>query len=87
MEAFRAQQSADGALKDGLSGLYIGGWQPDVTNGAMSAGWGRTDHSRDAQPGPEVCWDRDGSVEPLGPRDWDEEEREVCLAQESACRL
>ena len=79
LDAFRAQQSSDGAFKDGLAGLFIGGWQPDVTNGAMSAGWARTEHGRDVQPGPEVCWDREGGVEPLGLADMDEEEREVCL--------
>ncbi|KAK5135648.1 hypothetical protein LTR08_004949 [Meristemomyces frigidus] len=77
LDAFRAQQSAEGGLRDGLPGLYIGGWQPDTANGAVSAGWGRTDHGRDVQPGPDVCWDREGRVEPLGLTDMDEEEREL----------
>lgn len=80
LDAFRSQQSVDGGLKDGLHGLYVGGWQPDITNGATSAGWGRAEHSRDAQPAPDICWDRDGSVEPLGLAEMDEEEREVRFA-------
>lgn len=80
VDLFRSQQSLDGGLQDGLPGLYVGGWQPDMANGAVSAGWGRTDHSRDAQPGPDVCWDRDGSIEPLGLAEMDDEEREVRFA-------
>ncbi|KAK3075372.1 kinesin-like protein [Teratosphaeriaceae sp. CCFEE 6253] len=76
LDFFRAQQSADGGLKDGLSHLYVGGWQPETANGASSAGWGRAEHSRDSQPGPDVCWDRDGGIEPLGLSDMDDEEKE-----------
>ena len=84
LEVFRAQQGANGGLQDGISGLYVGGWQPDGTNGSGSAGWGRADHARDAQPGPDVCWDRNGTTEPRGMYDMDDEEREVCHAT-NAC--
>ena len=77
LDFFKAQQSADGGLKDGLTNLYVGGWQPDMANGTSSAGWGRTEHSRDPQPGPDVCWDRDGGIEPLALYDMDDEEKEV----------
>lgn len=80
LDLFRAQQSSESGLSDGLPGLYVGGWQPDISNGATSAGWGRTEQSRDGQPGPDICWDRDGTVEPLGLGDMDDEEREVGLA-------
>jgi len=76
-DLFKAQQSVDGGLNDGLPGLYVGGWQPDIVNGAASAGWGRSEHNRDVQPGPEICWDRDGSIEPLALAEMDDEEREV----------
>lgn len=82
LELFRAQQSIDGGLSDGLPNLYVGGWQPDVANGTV-AGWGRTEHNRDAQPGPDVCWDRDGTVGPLGLIDMDDDEREVRLSRSS----
>jgi len=81
LDLYKAQQSAEGGLKEGLPGLYVSGWQPDVANGAASAGWGRPEHSRDAQSGPDICWDRDGAVEPMGLADMDDEEREVGLAQ------
>lgn len=77
LDLFKAQQTSEDGLRDGLPSLYTGGWQPNISNGAASAGWGRTEHSRDAQPGPDICWDRDGTVEPLGLTDMDDEEREV----------
>ncbi|KAK5700758.1 kinesin-like protein [Elasticomyces elasticus] len=77
VDFFKTQQGADGGLKEGLNGLYVGGWQPDMANGNSSAGWGRADHSRDAQPGPDICWDRDGSIEPLALSDMDDDEKEL----------
>ncbi|KAK5175418.1 kinesin-like protein [Saxophila tyrrhenica] len=77
LDLFRAQQSAEGGLREGLQDLYVGGWQPDSTNGLGSASWGRSDNTRDNQPGPDVCWDKDGSIEPLGLSEMDREEREL----------
>lgn len=65
LDLYRSQ-NLEGGLRDGLTQLYVNGWQPEATNGAAGAGWGRSEHVRDVQPGPEVCWDRDGAVEPLG---------------------
>jgi len=64
-------------MSDGLSDLYLGGWHPEIANGGSSSGWGRSDASRDAQPGPEICWDREGTIQPLGLEELNEEEREV----------
>ena len=72
------QLGVDGGLTDGLSDMYIGGWHPDTANGVGSSSWGRNDQNRENQPGSDVCWDRDGSVEPLGLVEMDDEEREVC---------
>lgn len=77
LDLFKAQSTTDGGLKDGLQTLYVGGWQPDLPNGTPSATWGRNDHPRDNQPGPDICWDRSGNVEPLALVDMDDEEREV----------
>lgn len=57
----------------------MSGWQPDIANGLGGASWGRSEQSRDNQSGPELCWDKDGSTEPLGLMDMDDEEREVCF--------
>lgn len=70
---FEQQQSKEGGLSDGLAAHLVGGWQPDITNGSTPS-W----NSRDAQPGPEQAWDREGAGEPLGlPDMMDDEEREV----------
>lgn len=50
-----------------------------MANGATSASWGRSEQSRDSQPAPDICWDRDGTLEPLGLIEMDDEEREVGL--------
>lgn len=80
LDLYKAQQSSEGGFKDALPNLYVGGWQPDTANGVGSASWGRTEQGRDTQSGPEICWDKEGSVEPLGLVEMDDEEREVCFA-------
>lgn len=67
-------------MKDGLPDLYIGGWQPDITNGDGSSSWSRIEQNRENQAGPDICWDKDGTVEPLGLIEMDDEEREVGAA-------
>jgi len=77
LDLYRQQQSADDSLQEDLQNLYIGGWQPNGQNGAPAAGWGRNDASREQPPGPDVCWDDDGTYEPLALTEMDDEEREV----------
>ena len=74
MDLFQRQQTTNGGLSDDLDSLFVGGWQPDGANGTSAASWGRNDHSRDPPPGPDVCWDRDGNVVPLGLVDLDDED-------------
>ncbi|GIZ36935.1 hypothetical protein CKM354_000040000 [Cercospora kikuchii] len=73
---YEVLQSKQGALTDGLATHLVGGWQPDITNGA-AAGWGRGDNNRDTLPGPDLAWDREGTSEPLGLVEMDDEEREL----------
>ncbi|KAL1305364.1 hypothetical protein AAFC00_002259 [Neodothiora populina] len=76
LDLFRAQ--ADGAGLDELNPLFMPGWEPGVTNGQSSGAWNRRDdQGKDNVPGPEVCWDKDGSVAPIGLVDMDDEEKEV----------
>lgn len=78
-QLFRIQQQA-GDLGDGLSDLYMGAWEPQATNGASSASWGRKDDhggAREAPSGVDQCWDRDGSILPLSLTDMTDDEREV----------
>ncbi|QIX01136.1 hypothetical protein AMS68_006653 [Peltaster fructicola] len=76
LDLYRSQ-SVEGGLRESLTQLYVNGWQPETSNGTAGSGWGRSEHARDVQPGPEVCWDRDGAVEPLGLVELDEDEREL----------
>ncbi len=76
---FRAQQSSV-ENNQGLSDLYAGAWEPNVTNGTSSAHWGRRDdQGREAQSGVDLCWDIHGSIVPLSLSEMAEDEREVSV--------
>ena len=79
LDLYKAQQSSDGGLRDGLPTLYVGGWQPDLANGVSSSSWGRSEHDRDTQSAVNACWEADGNIEPLGLLEMTNEEREVGL--------
>ena len=85
LDLYRQQQSADESLQEDLQNLYIGGWQPNGQNGAPAAGWGRNDASREQPPGPDVCWDDDGTYEPLALTEMDDVEREVGTCTWNTC--
>ncbi|CZS89110.1 uncharacterized protein RAG0_00562 [Rhynchosporium agropyri] len=54
----------NGQYKD-VSALYMGGWDPDNSNGMNGrTGWGKTGDGRDNY-GPEVCWNRHGDSLPI----------------------
>ncbi|KAE9968700.1 hypothetical protein EG328_007307 [Venturia inaequalis] len=58
------------------SSLYIGGWEPNITNGNSSASWGRRDEPKDTHGG-DLCWDRGAQTIPLGLSGFTEEEKEI----------
>ncbi|THX55352.1 hypothetical protein D6D06_04937 [Aureobasidium pullulans] len=71
------KQNVEGSLDDSLSLLFVSGWEPTQTNGVSLGGWGRRDEqAKDHVPGPEVCWEKDGSTGPLGLVDMNDEEKE-----------
>lgn len=79
LHLFRSHRESD-ELRDGLSDLYVGNWEPSISNGTSASNWGRKDdHGREGQGGVDLCWDRDGNVQPLGLHDLTEDEKEVCL--------
>jgi PERQ amino acid-rich with GYF domain-containing protein len=73
---FRGQQESDGT-RGGLSDLYVGAWEPNISNGASSATWGRRDEGKEGQSGVDLCWDKDGNIQPLSLTEMTEEEKEV----------
>ncbi len=55
----------------------MGTWNPqNPSMGSNGASWGKKEE-KDTASGPEICWVHDGSVDPLGLIDMDEEEKEV----------
>lgn len=74
LELFRQQRDA-GELNSHLSDLYIGEGDA-LVNGASTAKWGRRDETDDMAEN--ICWDKQGSILPLGLVDMTEDEREVC---------
>jgi len=78
LHLFRSQRES-GEYKDGLSELYVGAWEPHLSNGTSGSNWGRKDDSgRESQSGVDLCWDRDGSIAPLSITELTEDEKEVC---------
>lgn len=74
-------QSESGELSKNLSSLFVGGWDPKNASGINGGSWGRRDESaRDIAPGPDVCWDHDGGVQPMALFDMSEEDKEVSVA-------
>ena len=81
VQLFQSQRETN-EIKEGLSHLYMGSWEPHATNGASGASWGRKDDlGRDGQSGVDQCWDKDGSIQPMHTIELTEEEREVRTTQ------
>ena len=74
MDLFRAQGEAGHSQKS-ISDLFIAGWNPAASN--TNGIWARQDDHREAATGPEICWDNDGSIQPLGLADMTDDEKEV----------
>ena len=74
LDMFRAQQERPSQLS--VEELFIDGWSPTGTNGLTNGGWSRHDDYKESN-GPEICWDHDGGVHPLGLLPLNEEEKEV----------
>ncbi|KAL8932899.1 MAG: hypothetical protein Q9216_006623, partial [Gyalolechia sp. 2 TL-2023] len=74
LDLFRAQPKA-GPSNIPVSDLYEEGWNPPSANGTPNGTWSRRDEMKDGPSGPELCWDHDGNVQPLGLMDMTEEEQ------------
>ncbi|KAI4169411.1 MAG: hypothetical protein LQ343_005715 [Gyalolechia ehrenbergii] len=74
LDLFRAQAKG-GPSSIPVSDLFEEGWNPPAANGIPNGGWSRRDEMMDGPSGPELCWDHDGNVQPLGLIDMTEEEQ------------
>ena len=80
LELFKTQ-SKSGSLNTNVNDLLLDGWTPGI-NGASNGGWGKRDDHKDVA-GPEMCWERDGGVQPMALLDMTAEEKEVsCFVPE-----
>ena len=73
---FRAQGRA-AHPNHNVSDLFVDGWNPGSMNGIPNGGWGRKDDQKEVPIGPEICWDHEGSVQPLSLIEMSEEEKQV----------
>lgn len=76
LDVFR-RHGESGNLAKNISSLLVGGWEPGASGDGKRAPWNRKDDNRDALAGPDICWDAEGSVQPLGLTEMTEEEKEV----------
>ncbi|MCJ1245766.1 hypothetical protein MMC30_002970 [Trapelia coarctata] len=76
LDLFRAQGES-GSLPKNAAEHLIEGWNPIATGSAGNGTWNRRDDYKDGNSGPEICWDHEGSIQPLGLIDMSEEEKEL----------
>lgn len=79
LDIFKAQKDAE-QFGDHVSNLFAEGWAPGLTNGASATVWGRREEAKDHQPGADICWDKNGSSQPLALQEMSAEEKEVISA-------
>ena len=77
LDLFRMQEKS-GSSHTNVNDFFVDGWTPGAINGASNGGWGKRDDIKEAA-GPDICWDHEGSVNPMAMQEMTEEEREVPL--------
>jgi len=50
-------------------------------NGTTNGGWGKKEDHKEGISGPDICWDHEGKVQPLGLIDMTDHEKEVIRKQ------
>lgn len=75
LDLFRTQDKI-GFPSTNVNDLFVDGWSPGAVNGTGNGGWGKRDDNKEAA-GPEICWDHEGSVNPIAMLEMSEEEKEV----------
>lgn len=81
IDLFRTQVK-NGPQNADLNDLFVDGWTPGAVNGTSNGGWGKRDDLKDSA-GPDICWDPEGTVQPMGILEFSQEEKEVDIAKKS----
>ncbi|KAI9830608.1 MAG: hypothetical protein M1826_004634 [Phylliscum demangeonii] len=72
---YKAQKDA-GELGRNTADLFMAGWQAGGVGAGGAPSWTqKEDAGRDSAPGPDLCWDFDGRISPLGLVEMSEEEK------------
>ena len=78
LDIFKAQQ-ASSTTNGHVSRLYENNWDPGHSNGTNGrSGWGKSSDGRDTH-GPDVCWDSNGNIRPIGLESMSDLEKNVRL--------
>lgn len=75
LDLFRTQER-DGFSSTNVNNLFVDGWNPGAVNGTNNGGWGKRDDNKEAA-GPDICWDHEGTINPISLQKMSEEEEEV----------
>lgn len=77
LSIYKAQKES-GELGKNIVDLFIGGWQPGNVIAGSGSLWSQKDElGKDSAIGPDICWDINGDLSPLGLREMSDEEKEV----------
>ncbi len=83
LDLFRVQGKT-GQPNANVNDLFVDGWSPGAVNGSINGGgWGKKEDHKEASCGPDICWDHEGKVQPLGLIDMTDHEKEVIRNQYS----
>lgn len=80
LDIYRTQQDPDAPITD-VARLFANGWDPGHSNGTNGRGWGKTSDGRDSH-GPDVCWNSNGDVHPVGLEEMTPVERAVSQCEQ-----
>lgn len=80
LEIFKFQQQSRVTDESHVSRLFADGWAPNEPQGSSNrAGWGKNSDGKDCSA-PEICWDFNGSTQPVGLVEMSEEEKRLFKA-------
>ncbi|KAJ5613184.1 hypothetical protein N7510_006378 [Penicillium lagena] len=77
---FYKVQRETGTLGKNVEEYFVADWDPHMVTPAVNGAWGKRDDHKNSSAGPEVCWDHEGQLEPLGLTEMTDDEKEFFSA-------